>query len=499
MKKLLKYIVPVALVALTLLMAGCTGDTNNTTTTQAAINNSFSAKASYQGALFDAVTGKRIVDPSVRCVMVRGSAIVDANFVSDATNPAAGEYSFNDVPITATAGNYSFRIVVAAPGYQRFEAEVPSNIVAIAGNNTIDTDYNFIGDVYLFPVGATASDYTVKVRYNGAAVPGATVQLNQNTTNNTLIAQSGANAPGSRLNPSAGLLPVLSATTDANGNAVFSGASLVLGGNYTAVVLPAVATANAATGMQADQLEQKFGAIFTVGAPIAGNVLGTEQTIAMTGANNNDSVLAITKISNSTAGILADAGNLIITFNRPVTINNNNRPVATTTIDNATGLAPTAASTNITTTNTVYGFGATIASSSLLTTAKLTAFGATADIRPVVATLDATRTILTLTPKFSVAKAGGDFDLRITYFDTPQAANLPAPVITATATVPVVTTTVAFVAGAANAAASVSPLDKPEAQFGIFAANPTTGNQVPLRSGVAISPIVRITAPAPGL
>ncbi len=397
MKKMFRYLVPVALLALTLVMAGC-GD--ETTTSQAAPNNEFSKSGTYQGALMDAVTGKRIADPKVKIVMVRGADTVTVSrYVSDATDIVAGEFAFTGVPIAATGGDITYRVVVVAPGYQRFEAEVPATIAGINGN-TIDSIYNFIANIYLFPEGATAADYTVKVRYNGTAVPGATVQLIQNM-NSALTAQVGANVPDNRLNPSNGLLPVLTATADANGNAVFAGTSLVLGGSYTPVVLPAVNG-----GLQ---LATKFGNTFNEG--VAGTS-GVSQTITpqLAALAANTSGLYIASVDNTnTSGVLRSTGVLTITFSRAVELSNS-----------ATANVTTGAAAPFTG-DVIFGYFATLSGNP--STAGLTASinlpaldsVANASIKPVAAVLSADGLTLTLTPNLKTLSAATDFDLAVAY------------------------------------------------------------------------------------
>jgi predicted small secreted protein len=561
MKKTMTRILTVALLGLSFAMAACTGDTTSSNPANTASTNTvqdISRKGTLQGKIVDATTGAAVGGSDLKVYLIQGTSNRTPEKLTT-TGDLTGEYAFTNIPLDTatnasavtngvTATNANFKIVVIKAGYQRFEGEISptqfSTTGAVRADGVLsatafngatgsqgtllyDAVYNKIGNIYLYPVATTTSNYTVKVRYNGAAVPGATVELKQVVVANTATIENTAVAPAAAvdLNPnviaaSPGLIQTISATTDASGNALFKGTDLVLGGCYMPVVLPWSATANALTsglpyaGQQTDVLERRNGAKFIIGAAItntvgagtsaAAPVLGTEQTVAMTGASNNDSSLYITAVSNSTIGdvlpaaILTDSGALTITFNRPVTINNNNRPVYTTTIDTATGLAPTAASTNISVTNTVYGFGAAISSTANSMTAVLQAFGATAAVKPVVATLDVTQTKLTLTPSFSTGKAASDYDLKIRYYDTPQAGNLPAAVAT---TVGAVTTTVTYVAGANSAQPSVSPVGKPELQYGIFSNTAGFGNtalQV-FRNGAAINSVVRMTAPAAGL
>lgn len=512
MKKMITRLLTVALLGMSLAMTACTGDT---TTQDAGTDdiNRLDLKATLQGKIMDATTGAALTGDDLKVYLVQGTDNRTPDKLmnsTDVNNDLAGEYAFNNIPLDTGASTTSsvFKIVVVKGGYQRFEGTI--NLTSAANTNEgarfYDTVFNYIGNVYLFPVGATAADYTVKVRYNGAVVAGATVQLQQNATANNLTAATAANAPAvnmatnaaNRLVAAPGLLPVLTATTDATGNAVFKGATLALNGSYTVTVLPV----KAANGDQLELLQSAT--VPVIGAAITNTaangtstgvvVLGTEQTINMVGASNNDSSLFVTKISNSTAGIILDSGALTFTFNRPVQINNNNRAVSTASVGNGTGTNGLTGATIINVTNTVYGFGATIGSTANSLTAVLTQFGATAAVKPVVATLNAAGTELTLTPSFSTAKAASDFDLSVTYFDGPQAGNLPA---FATSTTAGVTTNVTYAVGAAAAQPSVSPVGKPELQYNLFSV--AGAGQAVMRNGALVGNTVDMTAPAAGL
>lgn len=387
MKRIFKYLVPLTLLALTLMMVGC-GDTNTTTGTTAASNFDFSKTGTLQGALFDAVTGKRIADSNTKIVMVRGADIIQVSrYYSSATDIARGEYAFTGVPVSVFDGNATYRVIVEAPGYQRFEAEASSAIAGSAGS-TYDTVYNRIGNIYLFPTGVTAADYSVTVRYNTKAVPGATVQLQQNATNNNAIAEIGA---ANRLLPTSGLLPTISATTDANGVATFSGTDLVLGGQYTAVALPVKTPV--ADG--AIQLAATFGGTFTEGAAGIGTASAISQTINMNDAvsGNNASGLYVVSASNSPSGTLTSTGVLTLTFNEPVILNT---------------VTPTG--------TTALGFSATLANNITAALNPTTNTAAPSPTKAVISSLSADGKTLTLTPSFSTnPNPTGDYNLSITY------------------------------------------------------------------------------------
>ena len=50
------------------------------------------------------------------------------------------------------------------PGYQRFESDL--TFVATSTATVVDTVYNLIGNIYLFPIGASAPTYTFTLQDN---------------------------------------------------------------------------------------------------------------------------------------------------------------------------------------------------------------------------------------------------------------------------------------------------------------------------------------------
>ena len=255
---------------------------------------------------------------------------------------------------------------------------------------------------------------------------------------------------------------------------MFPGANLVLGGSYTPTVLPA-------TAANGDQLERNTtGLTFTVGAASNGGptaavvappapavpvTFGTEQTIAMTGANN-DSKVFIKTISNSTVGALTADGSLVITFNRPVTLND------TTTANLFAAGPPTAV--------TYYGFNAVVTSDSSTAATKAT-FGypaatntTTAAVKPVTAALSADGLTLTLKPNFTTAPAATDFDLLITYSDS-----------------------IGVIAGVSQPnVPTVSPVGQPEVKYSIFSGFGPNG-QLVTSTGAAATGGVNMIGPRP--
>lgn len=391
MKQILKYLVPCALLSLALMLVGC-GDTNTTTgTSQAAPNNEFSKTGTLQGGLFDAVTGKRIADPNTKIVMLRGADTIQVSrYYSSATDIARGEYAFTGVPVAVFDGNITYRVIVEAPGYQRFEAEATSAIAGSAAS-TYDSVYNQIGNIYLYPTGVTTADYSVTVKHNTNVVPGATVLLQQNATNNSATTEIGG-AGSNRLLPTIGLLPTITATTNANGVAVFNGTDLVLGGQYTPVVLPVVTPA--ADG--SIQLARTSGTSFIEGAASIGTASAISQTINMNDSayGNNAAGLYVVSASNSVAGSLLNTGVLTLKFSRPVVLNG---VISTTTL--------------------AQGFAATLQNPGTAVLNNTTTTAPLIPTRQVISSLSTDGLTLTLTPSFSTVPLATDYNLSVTYND----------------------------------------------------------------------------------
>ena len=193
-------------------------------------------------------------------------------------------------------------------GYQTFEG-----YVALAGNiasagvgdvaDTIDTVYNFVANIYMFPVGSTASDQTIYVYYDNEPVSGATVLFELQPA-----ASAGTTTTVLPALASSGLNAALSGTTDATGMVTFDGSSLVLGGLYTVTVLP--------TTHEGIQLAATGGTNMTVGAFTSPNI----QVIAMAdevpgGASDG---LYIVSVSPGDPQDTVLTGVMTVTFNRAI-------------------------------------------------------------------------------------------------------------------------------------------------------------------------------------
>ena len=310
------------------LMVGLSGcpdwvnvDGNNTVE-----NQEIDKRATIQGAVFDATTGARLGGNDLKMTLVQGSSDRSPSKLNRDTNSdLMGEYAFADVPVNVDGGNITFKMVITKTGYQRFEGTVTYNVAEGDLVATTDKIINLIRDVYLFPVGATAPDIEVAVEFDREPVPGAIVALQQRTESNVASVDAAGN--GNRLLAASGLIPTLTATTDAAGKVTFAGASLVLGGAYRLVVLPI-------------KHEGVPLARFIAGANIIAGTATSPTLVSMsdtTPSGNDDGIFVVFASNRDTDDItgLTNPGVLTLVFNRPVELNNVTGNPFTATLVNA--------------------------------------------------------------------------------------------------------------------------------------------------------------------
>lgn len=321
MKKL--FVVLGLLLIGTMLFIGC-GKTDNSATTQNVLPpQDFNKTGTLQGKIIDATTGAALgndADSELKIWLIQGTDDRGpSKLINDKNNPLCGEYAFSGIPVQFYAGDIAYKVVVIKNGYQRFEsADITFNVVSATTTTILDTTYNWVKNIYLFPVGATAAAANVYV-VNPAnrPVPGATVMLGQNIASNITFTASGET---DRLGAAAGLITNLSATTDAAGMAAFAGSSLVLNGLYTPVVLPIL--------FDGQQLVQQTGTAFYIG------VDNPNQYIQMIpGVGSNGAYLYITA-SNNLAKPLITTGVLTMTFNRKIALASGSTTTNLCTADN---------------------------------------------------------------------------------------------------------------------------------------------------------------------
>lgn len=304
-----KLVGSIAAVGLALSLAGCGDDTNATNSVN---NNKFDKTASIQGTVFDATTGARLGGTDLDMVLIQGITEKTPSRIIRTKPSLVGDYGFTGIPVAFHEDNYTVKMVVEKTGYQRFEgllnlaAGFNTNDNSDLVSSTLDENYNFVVDIFLFAEGQTAPDYRTTVEFDQEPVSGATVLLNQNIGSTSATANF--NSP-TRLFATTGYLGSQSGTTDANGQVTFPGANLVLGGNYTPVVLPIV--------REGVQLARTSGSSFTVGTT------NNEQVISMgdlSPGNESDGVYATSATNRDVDDItgLTNPGRVVITFNRPV-------------------------------------------------------------------------------------------------------------------------------------------------------------------------------------
>lgn len=405
-----------------------------------------------QGIVADAVTGKR-VGGDLKLFLIQGATVRGpSRLITGATDPLQGEYAFNGVPVDLASGDATWKVVAVATGYQRFEAEFSflANSASGAGfpGNYLDTVYNKIGNIFLFPVGATAPDYSFTLLYNGKVVPGATVELDPLPATNL----AKFNTTSDNLSPDTGYVEGIQATaTDASGKTTVAGAGLALGGVYAVSVLPVTFTDTAGTKVQLGLLcagsgESGCGTI-TVGFSDTNRVINlTDLTAAATGTP-----LYVATASNRPAGLLQADGKLTVTFNAPVSVPYLNAFSATvssgTQVDGTAGKAALCPNTNCPTQE------------------------------PVAATLSSDGLTLTLAPNFNPAPLATDRGVSITYTNGP-----PPP-----------TNPVVF----PGPGGFIEPKDYPAQVFVLFGTVPAGATQLTLLNETTahVSGVVNISAP----
>ncbi len=278
---------------------------------------------SLQGVIANAITGARI-GGDIKLFLIQGATIRGPSRLITATgDPLQGEYAFVGIPVEFNTGNNVWKVVAIATGYQRFESEITFTVQA-TGSTIIDTTYNRIGNIFLFPIGTPTPDYTITATYNGKPVPGATVQLDPFVPNNTSVFSAGG---GSSIGAGGAFNDVLPATdgyvqslqvvTDANGKALFAGTTLALGAAYFISVLP-VAYKEPITGSTIP-LRLTFGPqIFAGFQPNDIRVT----LFAVPPGTGTGVPLYLAGASNRATGQLSANGQLVITFSIPVTVVN---------------------------------------------------------------------------------------------------------------------------------------------------------------------------------
>lgn len=288
-----------------------------------------------QGVIADAVTGSRIGGGDLQVFLVQGSEVRGpTRLVTDTNDPLLGEYAFAGIPHSLWEGDSTFKVVVIKPGYQRFESEIDfTGYEGEGAEDTIDKFFNRIGNVYLFPVGASAPTYTFQVVYNGKPVPNATVLLDPITNSNDPA------FAGNYLPATTGYVQSLQGTTGADGKVTFAGTTLALGGAYAVEVLPVVFQDSAGTSVQ---LGAKAAGSLGVGFNDAAQMISLDDLVPA------DASLYIASASNRAQGQITPSGELVITFNAPVVLVNTAAITASLSVGSTGVLATPPATASLT-------------------------------------------------------------------------------------------------------------------------------------------------------
>lgn len=313
-KKLFRFLFSFLALSLLGMLSAC--DETSTTSTTTPINE-FNKTLTLQGKVMDATTGTGIGGSDLKVFLIQGTSNrTPSKLISDPTDPLVGEYAFSDIPIAHHTNNTAYKVVAVKSGYQNFEGEFIFDAVFTAA--TVDATYNWIGNIYLFPVGAQAGSLTVHVvNPVGKRVPGATVLLQQNINSNVAVNGTttgtttipGGGIANTTLTATNNLVSSLTGTTDSAGTVVFAGSSLALGASYTPTALSIT--------FDGQQLAVVSGAPVVIGTGDAA------QQIAMTDLEPTLNNLYVVAASNSVTGSITSTGALALTFNRKIAFDSN--------------------------------------------------------------------------------------------------------------------------------------------------------------------------------
>lgn len=279
------------------LLAACGGE--DRTSNNSVDQNYHEITTTLQGSVFNAIDGSRITDKSLKVTLVQGNDYRKAK-VRTGDSDFAGDYAIKSIP-TSTNGNIDYRIVSTVDGYQPFETTVG---FSVSIEDLQDRKANVVGNMYMYPLGAYASDVKVNVTFNNEPVEGATVLLNPRTASNNLTTDV-----SNTLNLVNGFQQAMTAVTDASGVVTFAAANLVLGGQYNIDVMP--------TTYEGSQLQVSRGTApyFTVGATT--NIRNVNMAEAVPGASNG---LYITSASNTDDEVVTASGALVLNFSRAIAL-----------------------------------------------------------------------------------------------------------------------------------------------------------------------------------
>jgi hypothetical protein len=300
------------------MLSGCSENKTTTAANNAEPINEFNKTLTLQGKIMDATTGAGIGGDNLRVFLIQGASNRGPDKLnSGSTDPLIGEYAFAGIPISYVTNNTAYKVVVIKTGYQTFEGEFVFDANYTSGS-VMDSTYNWIGNIYLYPVGAQAGDVTISVvNPMNVPVPGATVLMHQNINSNVAVNGTtggtttlpGGGIGSTTLTATNNLISSITGTTDSNGNVVFAGSTLALGASYTPTAL--------STTFDGQQLAVTAGTAVVVGTNDAA------QQIKMTDLEPTATNLYVVAASNSVTGSIQTTGELALTFNRKIDFDSN--------------------------------------------------------------------------------------------------------------------------------------------------------------------------------
>jgi hypothetical protein len=265
-----------------------------------------------QGVVVNGLSGERVPIPGASDmtgihVIVRNSLLGASGMTSADSdrNHLKGEYTICGIPL-----ENNFPLVAWVDGYEKFSAEVPAinsvvdngataaNGIQQAVRRPVPTE---LINIALYPVGASAKDFTFVVTANGEPLKDALVYAKQDGSNTLTTA-------GTWIAPRQERPLPLTGTTNDSGEVVFTGDTLVLGGNYDYTVVPpeGAATLRGAEGT------------FSVGmlAATANNDYPDRVVVALD-TNVGATALKVVGTSIDSRRFATD-GKVVVYFNRPI-------------------------------------------------------------------------------------------------------------------------------------------------------------------------------------
>lgn len=282
------------------------------------------ARGTLQGAVYDGMTGERLGDSLEMILIVGSDHRLPDRLIADTSSILESEYAFNNIPITSDDFySNTVKLVVHREGYHEFVSEFSY----VADNLDYNSYLSRIGNIYLYPSVKEAQDISVITLCGDTPCEGATVYLKQLTSldeltpiSTTVSSPTAETDLGggrdTRLYPTLGLYPTLNATTNADGVAEFDGEQILLGARYEIEVMP-----HRNAGANSERYVQATSGEFVAGV----DPNSSQQSIVMTPGYE---VAPVVGVGSSEE---LENGELRITLNRPVVLDDNGVTATVTT------------------------------------------------------------------------------------------------------------------------------------------------------------------------